>query len=89
MLHFLPNEEHTYYLILITGYLLEMGIQPEIVNKRNFEYWFATNDNFDFRAIYFLYKISEKLGYNLQEGQINTLKTHMKDAILNLHLNYF
>lgn len=37
LLYFLPVEDHTYHLILIAGYLLEMGMQPpEIINKRNF-----------------------------------------------------
>jgi hypothetical protein len=33
LMKYVGNEEHTYHMILITGYLLEMGIVfPEVVN---------------------------------------------------------
>lgn len=62
---------------------------PEFVNVQTFERWLEKNDNFDFRAIYFLHKLSEKLKYTLSEGQKSMLNDHMKVAIPKLEINYF
>lgn len=53
------KEADIHHLILISGYLLEMGIVfGEVVSVESLQRWLRENENFDFRAIYFLHKIS-------------------------------
>lgn len=90
LMRHVDEEEHTYNMILISGYLLEMNItMPELHNAGKFVSWFKGSANFDFRVIYFLHKLSEKVGYVLSEEEKVKLNNHMKEAIKNFQVNYF
>jgi len=44
-------------MILISGYLVEMGKKlPIVINQKNLENWIEHSNNFNFGVIYYIHK---------------------------------
>ena len=72
-------------MLLISGYVSNMNLDlKKFLTKERREKWISQNSCWDFRAIYFTYRLSERLDLPIPAQLKDTLDKHMRSAILKL-----
>jgi hypothetical protein len=75
--------EQAQNMLVIAGYTSELlSGWKEIITKEMLQFWLKNNRKWDFRSIYFMYKLSEKLEFPIEEATKKLLDRMMSKALL-------
>jgi len=75
--------EQAQNMLVIAGYTSELlSSWKQIITKEILQSWLKNNRKWDFRSIYFMYKLSEKLDFPIEQSTKKLLDRMMSIALL-------